>query len=263
MGKRLVGKHFVEEVLEHDAEACNYLLAVDVDMNTVEGYTMASWSTGYGDFVMKPDLETLRPVPWHEKTAMCMADLAVARRVAGRRVAAADPARPARPPRRARLVGAGGHGARVHRLPRHLRGGVRQGLQGPRARQPVQRRLLDARHLAARAAARADPPRDGGRRPRGGELQGRVQLRPARDQLPLRGRARRRRHARDLQERRQGDRLAGGDGDHVHGQVRRARGQLVPRPLLAARHGRRRRCSPTSPSCSTASWPASSPACAS
>ena len=74
-GKRLVGKHFVEEVLEHDAEACNYLLAVDVDMNTVEGYTMSSWSTGYGDFVMKPHLETLRPVPWHEKTAMCMADL--------------------------------------------------------------------------------------------------------------------------------------------------------------------------------------------
>ena len=74
-GKRLVGKHFVDEVLEHDAEACNYLLAVDVDMNTVEGYTMSSWSTGYGDFVMKPHLETLRPVPWHEKTAMCMADL--------------------------------------------------------------------------------------------------------------------------------------------------------------------------------------------
>ena len=103
---------------------------------------------------------------------------------------------PARPARRARLVGAGGHGARVHRVPRHLRGGVRQGLQGPRARQPVQRRLLDPRHLAARAAARADPARDGGRRPRGGELQGRVQLRPARDQLHLRGRARRRRHAR-------------------------------------------------------------------
>ena len=74
-GKRLVGKHFVEEVMEHDAEACNYLLAVDVEMNTVEGYTMSSWSTGYGDFVMKPDLETLRPVPWHDRTAMCMADL--------------------------------------------------------------------------------------------------------------------------------------------------------------------------------------------
>jgi glutamine synthetase len=75
-GKRLVGQHFVDDVLEHDAEACNYLLAVDVDMNTVAGYTMSSWERGYGDFVMKPDLSTLRPVPWHEKTAMCMADLA-------------------------------------------------------------------------------------------------------------------------------------------------------------------------------------------
>jgi glutamine synthetase len=74
-GKRLVGEHFVEEVLEHDAEACNYLLAVDVEMNTVEGYAMSSWEQGYGDFVMKPDLSTIRPVPWHEGTAMCMADL--------------------------------------------------------------------------------------------------------------------------------------------------------------------------------------------
>jgi glutamine synthetase len=74
-GKRLVGHHFVEEVLEHGAEACNYLLAVDVDMNTVSGYAMSSWETGYGDFEMKPDLETIRMVPWHEKTAMCMADL--------------------------------------------------------------------------------------------------------------------------------------------------------------------------------------------
>ena len=75
-GKRLVGHHFVEEVLAHDAEACNYLLAVDVEMNTVEGYAMSSWETGYGDFVMKPDLETLRVVGWHPRTAMCMADLA-------------------------------------------------------------------------------------------------------------------------------------------------------------------------------------------
>ena len=75
-GKRLVGHHFVEDVLAHDAEACNYLLAVDVDMSTVSGYAMSSWDTGYGDFVMKPDLATLRPVPWHPRTAMCMADLA-------------------------------------------------------------------------------------------------------------------------------------------------------------------------------------------
>src|SRR5215210_3783197 len=74
-GKRLVADHFVEEVVEHGAEACNYLLAVDVDMNTVSGYAMSSRETGYGDFEMKPDFDTIRMVPWHEKTAMCMADL--------------------------------------------------------------------------------------------------------------------------------------------------------------------------------------------
>src|SRR3954469_3137497 len=75
-GKRLTARHFLDSVLEHGAEACNYLLAVDVEMNTVEGYTMSSWERGYGDFAMVPDLATLRPVPWHEKTALCLADLA-------------------------------------------------------------------------------------------------------------------------------------------------------------------------------------------
>jgi glutamine synthetase len=75
-GKRFTGRHFVEEVARHGAEGCNYLLAVDVEMNTVDGYAMSSWERGYGDFAMRPDLSTLRPVPWHEGTAMCLADLA-------------------------------------------------------------------------------------------------------------------------------------------------------------------------------------------
>jgi glutamine synthetase len=75
-GKRLTASHFLEEVVEHDAEGCNYLLAVDVDMNTVEGYAMSSWERGYGDFVFKPDLSTLRVVPWQEGTALAMCDLA-------------------------------------------------------------------------------------------------------------------------------------------------------------------------------------------
>src|SRR6201992_775773 len=61
-GKRLTARHFVDEVVEHGAEGCNYLLAVDVDMNTVDGYAMSSWERGYGDFVLVPDLSTLRPV---------------------------------------------------------------------------------------------------------------------------------------------------------------------------------------------------------
>ncbi len=76
MGKRLTARHFVDEVAEHGAEGCNYLLAVDVDMNTVEGYDMASWSRGYGDFVLKPDMDTLRPLPWLAGTVMLMADVA-------------------------------------------------------------------------------------------------------------------------------------------------------------------------------------------
>jgi glutamine synthetase len=74
-GKRLTATHFLDDVLEHGAEGCNYLLAVDVDMETVGGYAMASWDTGYGDFEMKPDLETLRMVPWLPGTALVMADL--------------------------------------------------------------------------------------------------------------------------------------------------------------------------------------------
>jgi glutamine synthetase len=74
-GKRMHAAHFVDEVVAHGAEACNYLLAVDVEMNTVEGYAMSSWSRGYGDFVMAPDLTTLRPVPWQEGTALCLCDL--------------------------------------------------------------------------------------------------------------------------------------------------------------------------------------------
>jgi glutamine synthetase len=75
-GKRLMATHFINEVLEHGAESCNYLLAVDVDMNTVEGYAMASWERGYGDMVLTPDLDTLRPVPWQEGTVICLADVA-------------------------------------------------------------------------------------------------------------------------------------------------------------------------------------------
>src|SRR5690349_15278793 len=74
-GKRLHAPFFVDEVARHGAEGCNYLLAVDVEMNTVQGFAMSSWETGYGDFVFRPDLDTLRRVPWLERTALCVADL--------------------------------------------------------------------------------------------------------------------------------------------------------------------------------------------
>ena len=75
VGKRVSARLFQEEVLPHGAEACNYLLSVDVDMNTVDGYAMSSWETGYGDMMLRPDPATLRLVPWHPGSAMVMADL--------------------------------------------------------------------------------------------------------------------------------------------------------------------------------------------
>ncbi len=74
-GKRLTARFFLDQVLENDTEGCNYLLAVDVEMNTVDGYAMSSWASGYGDFVMRPDVSTLRRVPWQPGTALLMCDL--------------------------------------------------------------------------------------------------------------------------------------------------------------------------------------------
>jgi glutamine synthetase len=74
-GKRLSAEFFLEEVAENYSEGCNYLLAVDVEMNTVDGYAMSSWSRGYGDFVLAPDMSTLRRMPWHPGSVLVIADL--------------------------------------------------------------------------------------------------------------------------------------------------------------------------------------------
>jgi glutamine synthetase len=75
-GKRIHARFFLDEVVAHNTEACAYLLAVDTDMNTVDGYQLASWETGYGDFMLVPDLATLRVVPWQPGTALVLADVA-------------------------------------------------------------------------------------------------------------------------------------------------------------------------------------------
>ncbi|MFK0118348.1 glutamine synthetase family protein [Streptomyces sp. NPDC090994] len=75
-GKRFAARFFLDEVLRHGTEGCTYLLAVDAEMNTVDGYAMSSWDRGYGDFALRPDLTTLRRIPWHPGTAFVHADLA-------------------------------------------------------------------------------------------------------------------------------------------------------------------------------------------
>ena len=75
VGKRIHGEHFLNDTLAHGTEGCNYLLAVDMDMNTVGGYEMSSWERGYSDFVMEPDMSTLRRIPWQQGAAMVLADV--------------------------------------------------------------------------------------------------------------------------------------------------------------------------------------------
>lgn len=74
MGKRLHARHFVEHGWE-ETHCCNYLLATDLEMETPDGYASTSWRAGYGDYIMKPDLATLRPVPWLEGTVMTLCDV--------------------------------------------------------------------------------------------------------------------------------------------------------------------------------------------
>ena len=74
MGKRFHAQNFVETSYE-ETHCCNYLLATDLEMATPDGYASTSWRAGYGDYVMKPDLDTLRPVPWLPGTAMVLCDL--------------------------------------------------------------------------------------------------------------------------------------------------------------------------------------------
>ncbi|WP_323781230.1 glutamine synthetase family protein [Thalassovita sp.] len=74
MGKRFVGHHFVNDAWE-ETHCCNYLLATDLEMATPEGFAATSWKAGYGDYIMKPDLSTIRPMPWLEGTAMVLCDL--------------------------------------------------------------------------------------------------------------------------------------------------------------------------------------------
>ncbi len=162
-GKRLHARYFLDEVLDHGSEACNYLLAIDVDMNPVEGYEMASWERGYGDFVLEPDLQTLRTIPWHDGTALVLADVAW------------EDGQPVRPSPRQVLrhqldrLAARGWTAMVGTelefivLADTYEEAGSKGYRDLRPGEPVQRRLLDPRDVPDRAAVAQDPQLDGRR----------------------------------------------------------------------------------------------------
>jgi glutamine synthetase len=74
-GKRITVSYFLDEVAHHGMEGCNYLLALDMEMDPVPGYEMANWEQGYGDFGIVPDLATLRRIPWLDRTALVLCDV--------------------------------------------------------------------------------------------------------------------------------------------------------------------------------------------
>ena len=75
MGKRIEVSYFLDEVVDHGVEGCNYLLALDMEMDPVPGYEMSNWEKGYGDFGIVPDLATLRRIPWLDRTALVLCDV--------------------------------------------------------------------------------------------------------------------------------------------------------------------------------------------
>ena len=133
VGKRVTTDFFTSHVAEHGMEACDYLLAVDVDMNPLPGYRFTNWDTGYGDFVCRPDYDTARLIPWQPGTALRHLRPDRRARGAGRGVAPPDPAAPAGAGGRARPADLQRHRARVLPLQGVLRGGGRQGVAEPHA----------------------------------------------------------------------------------------------------------------------------------
>src|SRR5215218_728542 len=75
-GKRIQAEFFLEDVTEHGIEGCDYLLALDMEMEPLPGYELANWEEGYGDFAILPDLATLRRIPWLDRTALVLCDVA-------------------------------------------------------------------------------------------------------------------------------------------------------------------------------------------
>jgi glutamine synthetase len=75
VGKRFTGRHFMTAVLEHGMHACDYLMACDMEMEPVPGYAFTSWAKGYGDFHPVPDLQTMRLLSWHDRTALVLCDV--------------------------------------------------------------------------------------------------------------------------------------------------------------------------------------------
>src|SRR6185295_3770328 len=74
VGKRFTGKFFLAAIAKHGTHACNYLLTVNLEMDPQDGFNLANWEKGFGDFEMRPDLSTIRVLPWQSAAALVLCD---------------------------------------------------------------------------------------------------------------------------------------------------------------------------------------------
>src|SRR5258707_2336464 len=74
VGKRFRAEIFLDSVAKHGTHGCNYLLTVNLDMDPLDGFKVANWAAGFGDFALQPDLETLREIPWQPGAALVICD---------------------------------------------------------------------------------------------------------------------------------------------------------------------------------------------
>ncbi len=131
VGKRVTGSFFLDHVVDHGIEVCDYLMACDVDMEPLPGYRFANWETGYGDLHAVIDPRTVRPLPWLPGSALVLCDLLTLDGRARRGLAPPDPAPTDRAGGGTRPGGQVRHRARVLPLPRLLRRGGAEALAGP------------------------------------------------------------------------------------------------------------------------------------
>ena len=173
---------------EHPVEGCNYLLALDMEMDPIPGYEIASWERGYGDFAMKPDLGTLRRIPWLEATALVLCDVlwhdGTPVQPSPRQVLKAQMDRAAA----LGFTPMTGSELEFYLLRESYEEAWAQRYEDLTPSVPVHPRLPHPCHDLRRGLDPADPQRHARRRHQGGDLEGRGVARPARDQLPLRGR---------------------------------------------------------------------------
>ena len=229
MGKRLHAEFFLEEMdAGHGVEGCNYLLALEMEMDPVPGYALASWEQGYGDFDVRPDLATLRRIPWLEATALVLGDV---------QWHDGTPVQPSpRQVLKAQLERAAALGFTPmmgSELEFYL---LRETFEEAHAKEysgltPSVPYILDYHILATtydeaflRQIRNGMQAAGHARR----DVEGRGVAGPAGDQLPLRRRADDGGQPRDLQERRQGDRVPQRVLDHVHGEARSRTGSATP-----------------------------------